>query len=562
MAKPGKKRRSSKPVKAKPMEFLSAEAEHLREKYRTLCNKYAQLVKKFEVQRSDRIAIYSLAKWALQTDSSAIAVVHERTIEVHNEHFRDLARIAGPWRRVGPERESARAFRDLRELVIQEAEPLLRAHREGTNPTWVRRYTRDVGDEILEVRFEHHRATPDGTPRITALVLDVTEHVGTEHALAAARSHLGDNARLRALGELASGMAHDLNNTLGALSLRIELLANDVVCAKAQGDNIDSIRRICADASARVRRLQDFGRRRHDQPLEIIDLGRVIREAIELARPELERVAQLEGIPLDIVAELPELPGVRGDAADLRHVFINLLLNARDAMPSGGRITVTARADGQRIHASVADQGIGIPEAHIDRIFDPFFSTKGQRGTGLGLAIAASVMVRHEGTISARNRPEGGAMIELELPVAPIRRTAVPPKLPAPPVLRHKSVLVIDDDAEHLEATRKVLEQAGQTVTTELSGRAAIERVNKGEKFDIVLCDIGMPDLNGWEVARAISAVSPTTPIFMVSGWANEIDERDPRRKIVAGVLAKPVSLETLYGILGEPGVERAVLLS
>src|SRR5262245_54085679 len=116
----GKKRQPPRRRAKPPFDLTSAEAENLRQKYRTLCEKYAQLVKKFEAQRSERVAIYSLARWALQTDSSGIAVVHDKSIEVFNEHFRALSRPSGPWRRVGPERERARAFRDLRELVVAE----------------------------------------------------------------------------------------------------------------------------------------------------------------------------------------------------------------------------------------------------------------------------------------------------------------------------------------------------------------------------------------------------------------------------------------------------------
>src|SRR5262249_36062455 len=161
---------------------------------------------------------------------------------------------------------------------------------------------------------------------------------------------------------------------------------------------------------------------------------------------------------------------------------------------------------------------------------------KGERGTGLGLAIAAAVLARHEGAISARNRPAGGAVFELEIPIAPRGRASARKKLPAAAKRKSRRLLIIDDDVDHLAAGREVLEQAGQTVTTEDNGRAAIKRIRAGEQFDAVLCDIGMPDMNGWDVARAITQASPTTPVFMISGWANEIDEKDPRRQLVAGV--------------------------
>jgi signal transduction histidine kinase/CheY-like chemotaxis protein len=551
MARSKKKRRSS--------QSHSADTERQREKRRPARSKHAEL-RKFASRRTKRLAVDALARWALQTDSSGIAVIHNRTIEGHNELFGSLNRLPGPWRRFGA--KGRRTFRDLRELVITEAETLLRTHRSAAHPTWIQRYERQ-GDEVVEIRFELDPPARSGHGRrITALVLDVSDRLRHEHALTETRVHLDASARMRALGELASGIAHDLNNTLGALSLRLELLHNDPICRNTHGENIDAIRRICADAAARVRRLQDFGHRRQDRPLDNIDLGQVVREAIDLARPEIERNAQLDEIPLAIHSDVAELPPVRGDASELRHVLINLLLNARDAMPRGGRIQVTAEVTGGRVHIRVADEGVGIPETHLSRIFDPFFSTKGERGTGLGLAIAAAVLERHEGGITACNRPGGGAVLELELPVATTKclphRTAVPSALRQP----RRHILIVDDDVEHLTAAQEVLEQAGQTVTSEAHGRAAIERIRAGEQFDVVLCDIGMPDVNGWEVARAIALTSPTTPVFMISGWANEIDEKDPRRALVAGVLAKPVSMETLFRALDEHSDERAQLLS
>jgi signal transduction histidine kinase/CheY-like chemotaxis protein len=392
--------------------------------------------------------------------------------------------------------------------------------------------------------------------KCAALAKQLEAHVAQsavrERELAEARGKLDDNARMRALGELASGMAHDLNNTLGALSLRIELLANDPNSPAAQGDNIEAIRRICTDAAERVRRLQDFARRR-DRPLVPIDPAEVVRDAVDLARSELDRAAQLQGRLFDITARLPALPAVRGDVNDLVHVFINLFLNARDAMPDGGKIEVSALVDANRVRFYVSDQGTGIPEEDLRRIFDPFFTTKGDRGTGLGLSIAAAVMARHGGSISAHNRPRGGATFELDLPIAKTRRVTSSRTLAKPPTPSARRVLVVDDDVEHLEATRRVLQAAGQVVVVESSGRGAIQRFESGERFDVVLCDIGMPDPNGWDVVSAISALAPGTIVYMISGWASEIAFDDPRRGLVADILAKPVALERLYRALAEP---------
>src|SRR6185369_8405598 len=147
----------------------------------------------------------------------------------------------------------------------------------------------------------------------------------------------------------------------------------------------------------------------------------------------------------------------------LRHVIVNLLLNARDAMPRGGTIHLAAEHADSRVILNVVDEGRGIPPEHLAKIFDPFFTTKGNRGTGLGLSMAYGVLTRLGGDISAQNRPEGGACFTLSFPVAPRPSTPVPPPPSSnPPSGRH--ILVVDDDVDNLEATRMVMELDGQAV--------------------------------------------------------------------------------------------------
>ena len=208
-----------------------------------------------------------------------------------------------------------------------------------------------------------------------------------------------------------------------------------------------------------------------------------------------------------------------------------------------------AEQQDKRVVLKVLDDGNGIPAKDLTKIFDPFFTTKGKRGTGLGLSMARGVLARLGGEITAENRPEGGACFTLSFPVASRPSRPPPPRPPSAPALGFH-ILVIDDDAESLQATRMAMESEGQRVDISQNGRDAIERIRLGARYDLVLCDLGMPDMNGWHVAREIQGVAPGTAVFMVTGWAQRIAPNDPRRRWVKGVLEKPATLDRLRDLL------------
>jgi CheY-like chemotaxis protein len=197
----------------------------------------------------------------------------------------------------------------------------------------------------------------------------------------------------------------------------------------------------------------------------------------------------------------------------------------------------------------VVDDGVGIPLDDLSKIFDPFFTTKGKRGTGLGLSMARGVLARLGGDIIAENRPERGACFTLSFPVAHETTRPAPARCSsAPPTGRH--ILLVDDDADNLEATRMAMELAGQRVDIAHNGHDALDRLRQGARYDLILCDLGMPDMNGWRVAREVQSVAPGTVVYMLTGWAQHIAPDDPRRRWVKGVLEKPMTLENLRDLL------------
>ena len=250
---------------------------------------------------------------------------------------------------------------------------------------------------------------------VGGLAIEMTEEISALEGLHKVNQQLFRSERLRSVGELASGIEHDINNSLNAMLLGIELLRSEEVDSSLSR-RIERLGRVMKDAAARVTRLQDVVHERFDEPLESIDLRRVIEEAVEMVHFVVEKSPTPTGGTIKVSFDVPSVPPILGHRAELRHVFANLLLNARDALPSGGNITITGEQLGDAIVIKVADDGVGIKEDVLAKIFDPLFTTK-NTGTGLGLSMARDVMTRMGGSISADNRPQGGAVFNLRFPL-------------------------------------------------------------------------------------------------------------------------------------------------
>jgi CheY-like chemotaxis protein len=293
--------------------------------------------------------------------------------------------------------------------------------------------------------------------------------------------------------------------------------------------------------------LQTFVRAHREPQLEQLDLARLIKQAVESVRSDLG-VGELQ---IDMSRVATDLPPVLGIASDLHQVCTNLLINALEATPNGGAVEVSAHVNDEQIDVSVTDPGTGIPVDNLERIFEPFFTTKGAPRSGLGLSFATSVMARLGGNIGASNRVGGGAVIMLTFPIA--HHYSNVSEVERGKITREdgsQNVLVIDDDSENLDSIKAALELRGHNVEICSSGAEALDLLRSGHRFDSIICDIGMPDMNGWEVAAKISELKSQARLFMLSGWANEIPESDPRRKLVVDVLPKPIDLERIDGIL------------
>jgi signal transduction histidine kinase len=251
---------------------------------------------------------------------------------------------------------------------------------------------------------------------LSVWLLERSEQARLESSLSAAEAWIHQHERLRATGELAMGIAHDIHNTLGAVTLRVSILKRDPSAMAAQGRNIEALERIVAEGNALVNKFQGLGRADLSVQPSAIDLREVIASAVEIAQSGLRMRARETGVHIHMETDLPPLPAVIGTSEELRQLFVNLLINARDAMRTGGRVLIRGEMAGDTVRISVEDEGTGIPPAILPRIFDSFFTTKGEGGTGMGLALARASMRRFGGSIDASNRPEGGASFVLTFP--------------------------------------------------------------------------------------------------------------------------------------------------
>ncbi|HVQ77417.1 MAG TPA: GAF domain-containing protein [Candidatus Binatia bacterium] len=372
--------------------------------------------------------------------------------------------------------------------------------------------------------------------------------------LAAAQDQLVRSEKLQALGEMASGVAHDFNNVLAAIVGRAQLLLRYIEDPKFRRW-IEIIERSALDGAHTVRQLQEFTRIRRNQPFGAVDLNQVVHDALDDTEARWGAEARRRGLQVRVETALdPRRPHVLGDAAELREALVNMILNALDAMPGGGDVTLRTLEVGDRVELAVSDTGIGIPADLRGKIFDPFFTTKGPKGTGLGLSMTYGILTRHEARVTVESEEGRGTTFLMSFS----RTAARPDSAPAPPALPAAAghalrCLVVDDEARVGEMLGDLLVAAGHRAVVCSDGSQAVARFGR-EPFDVVFTDLAMPGFSGWQVARAVKNRAPEVPVFLVTGFGAEVSSDELRANGVDAVLAKPLQITDLLGALAGRG--------
>jgi PAS domain S-box-containing protein len=355
--------------------------------------------------------------------------------------------------------------------------------------------------------------------------------------------------KLTALGTMAGGVAHDFNNLLTTILGNTQLLLLQTTDTVAR-QRLENIEMAVRDGAHTVRRLQEFTRiDRGPRPCQVaVDVAQVVADVIELTRPRWKNASEKHGSTIQLHKDLQPGCMVPMHASDLREVLTNLIFNAVDAMPNGGSLILNCRAQGNAVFLEVADTGVGMTEETQRKIFDPFFTTKGVTNSGLGLSISYGLIKRNAGDIQVKSTPGKGSLFQLQLPRSELRSSEVGPQEVVDQITTRK-LLVIDDEKDVLHLVQEMLRMAGHEVTAFNDGREALEWIEGGE-FDLVFTDLGMPGVNGWDIAKKVKECKPDVPVVMISGWGAQYEDQDLKSRGIDLVLSKPLSYQQLLGAI------------
>ena len=376
--------------------------------------------------------------------------------------------------------------------------------------------------------------------------------------------------RLRALGQMASGIAHDINNAISPISLYTEsLLEREPGLSATARSSLQTIARAIDDVASTVARMREFYRQREPQlSHRALSLNPLVQQVAELTRARWSDMPQQRGIVIRLRTDLDaNLPLAMGVESEIREALINLVFNAVDAMPEGGELTLRTRAvagsdpgdDSMHAQLEVVDTGFGMDEDTRRRCLEPFFTTKGERGTGLGLAMVYGAAQRHRADIDIHSAPGHGTTITLRFPapagtVTDGSGASTTADLP----VQRLRVLLVDDDPLLLRTLQDMLEADGHAVVARNGGQAGIDAFHAaqaaGETFSLVLTDLGMPYVDGRKVAGAVKRASPGTPVVLLTGWGQRLIADGDIPESVDHVLSKPPKLSELRQALARHG--------
>jgi signal transduction histidine kinase/ActR/RegA family two-component response regulator len=361
--------------------------------------------------------------------------------------------------------------------------------------------------------------------------------------------------KMSALGELASGVAHDFNNTLAGILGRAQLMlmkANDPEIER--GLNI--IIQAAEDGSKTVKRIQDFAHQRRDRDFAPLAVDQLLMDVNEITRPRWKDHAQAANVHIHLDLQVHTAAFVMGDASELREVLVNMVFNAVDAMPAGGQLTLSANERDGFVEISISDTGTGMNQEVRSRVFDPFFTTKGEAGMGLGLAVCYGIIQRHEGTIEVESRSGQGTTFRIKLAIAEIKpatltEVATGPRLTLVSSSNSPRILVVDDEECIRELLSDILDREGYEVTLAESGSEALELFDT-QSFKAVFTDVGMPGMSGWELARAIRERNNDIPLAVITGWGDAVSSTEREEARVDWVVAKPFSIDSIAEIVAD----------
>jgi signal transduction histidine kinase/ActR/RegA family two-component response regulator/uncharacterized protein YigA (DUF484 family) len=360
--------------------------------------------------------------------------------------------------------------------------------------------------------------------------------------------------KLRAMGEMASGVAHDFNNVLAVVLGNIQLLLHqlDHISPEEIREGLNVIERASKDGAETIRRIQEFTGVRRDKEFITLSLNEIIAEVVNITQPRWRDQTQKKGIQVELTTQLGDIPVIMGNPSELREVLTNIIFNAVDAMPRGGELTLTTQPQAEDwVEVRIADTGIGMTDEMKKRVFDPFFTTKGVTNSGLGMSVSYGIIKRHGGEILIESEPGKGTTFVIHLPTGYEEEQVVVKEVTPVKESRQARILVIDDEDSVRDVLSRILKTKGHQVVVASNGEEGIERF-RSELFDLVFTDLGMPRLSGWEVGKTIKGINPKVPIAMITGWGVELDREKLSESGIDLVVSKPFNFDQVINLVSE----------
>jgi PAS domain S-box-containing protein len=408
------------------------------------------------------------------------------------------------------------------------------------------RYEFDIlrkGGEIRNVEISSS-IVKDYKGRVNTIsyLKDITEKKKMEEQLLQAE-------KLRAVGEMASGVAHDFNNALAAILGNAQLLLYTAKDEEIK-ETLRTIEKVAKDSAQTVRRLQDFTRKSVHKELFKLDINTIIKDAIEMTKPKWKDEVQGRGIHIEMVSDFEEIPPVVGNASELREVITNMIFNAIEALPEGGKIEIRTFSRKDKVTIQISDTGIGMSEEVRKKAFEPFFTTKPFTNTGLGLSMSYGIIRRIGGEIELESKVGRGTTFTILLPVGGEGKE----EWVVSSLIRkgkEARILVIDDEESVRNVLSRILCQVNHRVTVAKDGGEGLQLFREKE-FDMVLTDLGMPGMSGWEVCKAIKEMSSCIPVGMITGWGMELDQTKKEESGIDFVISKPFDFNLILKVVDE----------
>ncbi len=409
----------------------------------------------------------------------------------------------------------------------------------------IREYQRATLGFVVRIYSEDPRL-PLALDALDGLFDSVAAIVGAVH-VEAIQTRVASATRLQVLGQLSSGTAHSLNNLLAAIHGRAQFLLERVSDHETR-DELQEIQNTAALGAQMVRRIQDY-ERTDQKDKRATDINLLLRDAAEITRFLWRDQTEIKGVVIDIVKDFADVPPVLVQPTAVRQAFVALILNAIEAMPNGGLITLRTERKGDLVLALIVDNGTGMPEDVLAHAPDSFFTTKALPHLGLGLPTVAQTVADQNGTLAIESKPAHGTLVIIGLPIA----QGVAETKGAKPVSakRNANILIIDNEPPVRNLLARLLKMEGHDVATADQGPEGVAAFKKG-KFDIVITDLGMPGMSGWQVAREVKKLNPTVCVVLTTGWSVEMTPEERKEQGIDHVIAKPFDMPQLFGLIGE----------